>query len=436
MKKKCGIFGIYSKDNNIDYMKKGLELLQHRGQESFGICFVDNNKIITKKYIGLVKDSYRDIVEKSNISIGHVRYSTSGNSKKDKSCVLEETQPLSGIKNNIHFSIAHNGNIPKFINHDTKELVKFIENHSSNNFEEILIDLIEKINAAFCLLIITRNAIYGLRDRYGIRPLCIGSYNDDYCISSESCAIQHFNLIRDINAGEIIKLTRTGYKSIYLSNNKEDSSLCSFEYIYFMKPLSVHNGKSIKNYRKELGLVLAEKETIVEKDYIVCGVPSSGLIYAESYSDKLNLNMYNIIEKNKLSNRSFIESSQMKREDKCKHKFIFDKDKIRDKKIIIVDDSIVRGTVIKYIISKFKEYGAKEIHIRIPSPPVIDKCDFGIDIPTNTELLAYNRSIDEIKNILNINSICYLTIEELNRVLPKNAYKQYFGVNVDSKLYI
>lgn len=436
MKKKCGIFGIYSKDNNIDYMKKGLELLQHRGQESFGISFVNNDKIITKKYVGLVKDSFEDIVEKSNISIGHVRYSTSGNSKKNKNYILEETQPLYGKKNNINFFIAHNGNIPKFINHDTKELVKFIENHVRNNFEEILIDLIEKINAAFCLLIITDDSIYGMRDRYGIRPLCIGSYNDDYCISSESCAMQHFNLIRDINAGEIIKLSKTGYKSIYLSNNKEDSSLCSFEYIYFMKPKSVHNGKSIECYRRELGLILAEKETIVEKDYIVCGVPSSGLIYAESYSDKLNLNLSNIIEKNKLSNRSFIESSQMKREDKCKHKFIFDEDKIRDKKIIIVDDSIVRGTVIKYIISKFKEYGAKEIHIRIPSPPVIDKCDFGIDIPTNTELLAYNRSMDEIKNILNIESIFYLTIEELNSVLPENAYKQYFGVKVEQKLYI
>lgn len=438
MKEKCGVFGIYNSISNSDTIPlviNGLKLLQHRGQEGCGVAFENNRQLDIHKGVGLVTDVFKDDISiQTNKCIGHVRYSTSGNSKISDNSKLIECQPLEGNSNGEEFYISHNGNIPKIKTHDTKYIADFINKSYGDDFEQKLISLMETIPCAYSILILTNNCIYGLRDRYGIRPLCIGTSNKSYCISSESCALQDFKLDRDVLPGEIIKINESGIQTIYKYDNAK-LSICAFEYLYFLNPYSICDGYNVTNVRNNLGKILADKETLnIDDEYIVIGIPNSGILSAKSYASSLSIKYVQAITKNKYSNRTFIIPNNVDRVNACNNKFIYDHNMIAGKKVIIIDDTIVRGNVIKSIIYNLVLCKASEIHIRVAAPPIINICQLGIDIPSCDELLAFNKNISQIKHELNVDSIKYLTIKELITVIPPSSYKECFGEEIDNKM--
>lgn len=273
-----------------------------------------------------------------------------------------------------------------------------------------------------------------MRDRYGIRPLCIGNSDKSYCISSESCALQDFEFNRDILPGEIIKINDNGIQTIYQYDNSK-LSICAFEYLYFLNPDSICDGYNVTTVRNNLGKILADKETLnIDDEYIVIGIPNSGLLSAKSYATSLSIKYVQAITKNKYSNRTFIIPNNVDRINACNRKFIYDYDSIANKKVIIIDDTIVRGNVIKSIIHNLVLCKASEIHIRLAAPPIINICQLGIDIPSREELLAHNKNISQIKDELKVESIKYLTIDELNSVIPPSSYKECFGEEIDNKM--
>ena len=420
----CGIFGIYNcrgKDDIFTDLVNGLKTLQHRGKDSCGVSYTDGRDIHYEKYIGKIKGFNSP---KSNIlsGIGHVRYSTSGVSKEGNEVCFEEIQPLT--KNNT--SIVHNGNIPTITNsHDSKYLLdKIIQR--KNTIEEALIDIMNTIPASYCILIITGTDLYILKDRYGIRPLSYGYKDGNVYLSSETVALSNCSDVTEVGSGEILKLNQSGIQRIY-NHPKSMDCICLFEIIYFMNPSSYYNHKSIKSFREELSHQLAKKEDIIKdtENYIVIGIPNSGIIYGQTYAMDLSLQYKQLITKS-TEDRTFISLNQMERKKACRKKFIYDKDQIKDKKLILLDDTIVRGNVIQTIINELRKLDPLEIHVRIPSPPVIDICQLGIAINTKEELLMSNRTVDEVRELINVDSLRYLELSDLT-MIPQDSYKQCFG---------
>ena len=439
MKEKCGIYGIFSINSGtyIDDIIKGMELLQHRGQDGCGIAYTDSyNNLITERGSGLVKDVFTNSIKKLTCDkcIGHVRYSTSSKSKENKSLIKDECQPIYGQSNLGEFYLVHNGNIPNVDGHDTQQIVKFLENLEYNSWDNKLIKLMETIPAAYCILIITKTHLYALRDRFGIRPLCIGKDNNSFCISSESCALHKHQYLCDINPGEIISINNEGIKKIYKYKNAK-LSICALEFIYFMKPNSFSDGYYVSDVRYKMGIMLAKNETLKVTNYLIVGVPETGIISAQGYANELKAKYMQIITKNKNMHRTFILPDDNQRTVACSNKFNFDSKKINGSKIIIIDDSLVRGNVMKSIIRKLWDLGAIEIHVRISSPPIISTCQFGIDIPSKHELFIHKKSYIDIINELSVTSIRYFKYKDLDKVLPPCSYKECFGETVIDSMY-
>ena len=440
MKEKCGVFGIYTKnssDQNLGCLIQGLKYLQHRGQESCGVAYHQNTELICEKELGLVANAFKELKYekiKTNKCIGHVRYSTSGNSKNNEKDLYEECQPLYGKCKLGPFFLAHNGNIPNLNEHDTQYIIKFIQNSLETTWTNIFISLVESIPVAYCLLIITNDSIFAVRDKYGIRPLCIGVNNEtDFCFSSESCALQHYDYVRDVKPGEIVVADDNGLKSKYVSPFS-NLRLCAFECIYFMNEKSICNGMIVSEIRQLFGTKLANKETFVfDENTIVVGVPKTGIVSAKTYASTLNLPYIQAIRKNENVGRTFIAPSNKERLSLCRRKFSFDELKIKDKNIIIIDDTIVRGNVMKTIIQELYKFGAKKIHVRVPSPKIINKCSLGIDIPSCEELLAFNRTNIEIAKELRVSTINYLEYDDFDKILSFSTYKECFGEAYDYK---
>lgn len=434
IKEKCGIFGIYAKKKSYETILnviQGLELLQHRGQESCGTAYEENNSLFCQTHPGLVKNSFKNVKDDkimTNKCIGHVRYSTSGNSKNNVNSMRDECQPLYGTCKLGGFFLAHNGNVPKLNEHDTLYIIKFIQDSPESTWRERFMRLIETIPVAYCLLIITNDAVYAVRDRYGIRPLCIGKdAEENFCFSSESCALQHFTYVRDVYPGEVVMINNDGLTSLY-TFPKTTLKLCAFECIYFMKENSICNGMLVSEIRRLFGKELANKEYHnFDDNTIVVGVPMSGIVSAKSYADTLNLPYLQVIHKNENIGRTFIAPSNEERLSLCRQKFLLNETEIKDKNIIIVDDTVVRGNVMKTIVQQMYENGAKQVHIRIPSPKIVDKCTLGIDIPSREELLAFNKNNLEIAKELKVLTINYLDYEDLDKILPFSTYKECFG---------
>jgi len=409
MYEKCGIFGIISKQNTIPILLNGLKNLQHRGQDGCGIGYIENNELCNIKKLGLVSVLENDIQNiTSNMSIGHVRYATSS---KKQCC--DEVQPLQS-KN---FLIVHNGNIP-FCKHvyDTAYLRNFIESYE--NIEDALIQLINTISGVYNLLILTKDSIYVIKDRYGFRPLCLLQNSHSISVMSENVAYSESKIIKEVEAGEIIKISDYNtYSTIYKFNHNQQK-FCIFENIYFMNPNTIRHETSVKDFRINLGSLLARQETCnFSKDYIVVGVPRSGIFSGKSYANTLKLHYEQFILKNKNVNRSFIEPTQEKRKEVLRKKFIFEN---VPKKIIVVDDTIVRGNTMKKLVELLKECGAEEIHIRIPAPPVISECFYGVDIASKHELLSYNKTLDQMKEELKVDSLRF--IENIESYYSEQQY--------------
>ena len=439
----CGIFAIYNNNYSINNLKDliyYLKRLQHRGKDGYGMVYLEDKSLVTIKNNGEIKndihDRILDIYSKS--CIGHLRYSTSGNSVKNGKVYKQELQPMRGFSNDIgSFYVAHNGNIPNIKIHDTTYIKNILEK-DTDTFENKLINVMNTIPAAFSIIILTNNNdLYLMRDRFGIRPLCFGENNNKFYASSESCSFnKNIRYLRDVYPGEIIKINNNGYRTIYQHNNSK-LNLCAFEILYFLNEYSYVDGMNIKNVRKNLGKILANKEKMFKnkKDYIVTGIPLTGILYGKSYAETLELEYKQLIYKNENVSRTFIILNDNERKKACSDKFIYNQKEIKGKNVILVDDTIVRGNVIKCIINNFKKYGAKEIHVRIPAPPVIDICELGISIQTKEELIMYNKTIDEVCIEIGADSLVYLTTQELE-YFPKNSYNQCFTgyINPEIKL--
>ena len=438
IKEACGVFGLYDLDgNNVsNTIYYALLALQHRGQESCGIAVsntnVDEKNIFCYKDMGLVSQVFnKENIKKldGNLGIGHVRYSTTGESIK------ENAQPLAlnYIKGTL--AVAHNGNLINTqelrnklqkngaIFHTTidSEVIAYYiakERVRSNSIEQAISKTMNIIKGAYSLIIASPRKLIGVRDPHGFKPLCLGKKDNSYILSSETCALDTIGatFIRDIEPGEIITITKDGIES-----NKENiisesrRGRCIFEYIYFSREDSYIDNISVYNARFKAGEYLAT-DSYVDADLVV-GVPNSGNIGAKGYAKKANIPFAEAFVKNSYIGRTFIRPEQSERTIAVKIKLNVLKEVVKDKRIVLIDDSIVRGTTIKEIINLLKEAGAKEIHIRISSPPFICPCYFGIDVPKREDLITYNHNKDDICNIIGANSLEYLKVERLPQLV-------------------
>tara|TARA_B100001094_G_scaffold115639_1_gene111564 strand:- start:148 stop:1479 length:1332 start_codon:yes stop_codon:yes gene_type:complete len=441
----CGIFAIFSSRETTSTIAKtieGLKLLQHRGRDGCGIAYSRKSLMEIEhavyKGLGSVKDVFEGFENKrSSICIGHTRYSTSGSSMSSM-IKHNELQPINKTIDGAAITIVHNGNIPNSRYHDTTMLLDMLV-ASQDDIEATLVKMLNKIPVAYSLIIMYNETLYIVRDRFGIRPLSVAYYEDgDICISSETRPMEACRNIREVGSGEIIRIDKTNISSIY-SHPQAVSGLCLFEILYFMNPRSLVYGNSVEFHRKRLGRMLGQKEKNIPRNstnFVVVGVPDSGIIAARAYCDQMNLTYIQLIKKTVQcengEDRTFILPSQTIRERECRKKFKFSAESIQDMNIVVIDDTIVRGTVITTIIQSLRHFGARSVHIRIPAPPIVDKCELGIAIQSREELLLYNRTQEQARIQIGADSLGYLELGDLS-IFPVTSYAGYFGRHIDYK---
>lgn len=436
LKEECGIVAFYSK-NEHPLGKEGyvsLMALQHRGQESAGICFPDGNKLRVKKGLGLVQEVFQDpklFTVQAKRGIAHVRYSTTGDN------TIENAQPISTTSIQGPVAIAHNGNL---INTDSikEELLEEHYSFTTTIDSEIILHLLAKyhngsllsslkktlqrIRGAYSLVIMDSEKIYAARDPFGLRPLILGKRDDQYIIASESCALDVLGaeIIRDIERGEIIVIDDQGVYSHRYDDTKFDH-ICSFEYVYFSRPDSVLEGISVYETRLRAGEILAKKDEGEEFD-LVAPVPDSGIAAATGYARAMKIPYASVLIKNKYVGRTFISPTQEEREMMLRLKLNVSKEQVKDKKIVLVDDSIVRGTTMKAIVRHLKKAGAKEVHVRISSPPVKHSCYFGIDTPERKSLISSHMDVDQVAEFIEADSLRFITPQELSESITRESH--------------
>lgn len=424
----CGVFGVYSSENRTvaHTVYYGLYALQHRGQESGGIAVAFADKITYYKGMGLIPEIFAngnlDKLPEGDIAIGHVRYSTTGASQ------LLNAQPVVFTGKCGKMALAHNGNLT-----NTKqlrdELIAQNAVFQTTIDSEVMAVLINKLSdgdilkgvklacplfkGAYALVIMTADKLIAVRDPYGIRPLCLGTVDDDVVVASESCALDAVgaNFLRDVKPGEIVVIDSNGIQSHMMENVPKKSALCIFEYVYFARHDSIIDGCSVYHARQEAGRLLA-KYYGVEAD-IVAGVPDSANVAARAYAEESGIPFVEALAKNRYVGRTFIQPDQRQRENSLSVKMNALRANIRGKRLIIIDDSIVRGTTMRKIIKMLRDAGAKEVHIRICSPIVKHPCHLGIDIQTYSQLIGAYRDENQICKRIGADSVRYLSVEHL-----------------------
>lgn len=436
MEEECGIFGIYSKTKNKKISKMsylGLHALQHRGQESAGICVNQENKLKVHKGMGLVSNVFdKDILQEleGNISIGHVRYSTTGSS------LLVNAQPLltNSIKGDL--ALAHNGNLVNgqelknnleaqgSIFHstlDTEVIAHLVARSLKDDIEEAFIQSLKQLKGAFSLIAMTKNSLIAARDPFGFRPLVLGKKGNDYVLASETCAFDIIDaeFVREVKPGEVLIINENGIKTRRYSNNKP-KAFCVFEFIYFARPDSVIGGENVYLARKRMGKRLA-REMDIEADLVV-PVPSSGGAAAQGYSEESGISYADGILRNRYVGRTFIQPTQEMRDLKVRMKLNPISKILKGKDIILIDDSIVRGTTSKQIINRLKETGVNKIHMAIASPPVRNPCYYGLDTSRRKELIAGKKEVDKIAEYIGADSLYYLSLKGILKVLQADNY--------------
>ena len=430
----CGVFGMYDFDGGdvASTIYYGLFALQHRGQESCGIAVSDTNgprgNMISHKGMGLVNEVFTpEHLErmKGDIGVGHVRYSTAGSSTR------ENAQPLvlNYVKGTL--AMAHNGNLINanelrreleytgaiFQTTIDSEVIAYHiarERLNSKTAEEAVRRACMKLKGAYALVVASPRKLIAARDSYGFKPLCIGKRDNAYIVTSETCALDTIGatFVRDVLPGEVVAITPDGIESdCSMAIPKEQQARCVFEYIYFARPDSHFDGESVYASRIKAGRFLA-MDSPVEAD-IVTGVPESGNAAALGYSLESGIPYGTAFVKNGYVGRTFIKPKQSSRESSVQIKLNVLKEAVAGKRVIMIDDSIVRGTTSDRIVRMLRDAGAKEVHVRISSPPFLWPCYFGTDIPAREQLIAYNRSIEEIRKIIGADSLGYLAIERL-----------------------
>jgi len=429
LKEECGVFGISNSNDAAALTALGLHALQHRGQEGCGIVTFDGNKYYSEKRFGLVGDNFnKEKVLKSlpgNYAVGHNRYSTTGDN------TLRNIQPFFADTNAGGIGVAHNGNLTNSITlrnklvqdgaifhttSDTETIVQLIAKSKRNKTIDKVIDAIFQIQGGYALVMLTQNTLIGVRDPYGIRPLIIGKIKDSYVFASETCALDIIGAkyVRDVENGEVVYVEDNELKSIKPFPARKVRP-CVFEYIYFARPDSLLNGKSAYEYRKNFGIELA-KENKIDAD-IVVPVPDSGNAAALGFAQYLGINFELGLIRNHYVGRTFIEPSQKIRSLGVKLKLNANQSTIKDKNIILIDDSLVRGTTSHKIVKMLYDAGAKEVHVKIACPEIRYPDFYGVDTPTKKELLAANKTNDEICEYIGAQSLDFLSLEGMYRAM-------------------
>lgn len=429
----CGVFGIFS-DGTINpayACYNGLLALQHRGQESCGIAVSDDGVIDYHKNMGLVTEVFNNgILDSLNgqMGISHVRYSTAGGS------VLENAQPLVMRYVKGTLSVAHNGNLTNaveirrqleqrgaiFQTTIDSEVICYLiarERLKCHSVEEAVARTMQVIEGAYSLLVMSPRKLIAARDPHGFRPLCMGKYNDSIVFASESAALDACGAeyIREVEPGEIIVVNNEGVHSIKPDFGEKKNSLCIFEYIYFARSDSFIDGVSVYEARKQAGRILARTYP-VEADMVI-GVPESGIDAAIGYSEESGIPYEKAIVKNSYIGRTFIKPSQKERMKSVRIKLNPIANMVKGKRVVMIDDSIVRGTTVDRIVTMLREAGAKEVHMRISSPPFLWPCYYGTDIPSRSELIACNHTIEEITKLSGADSLGYLPVDSLHEMI-------------------
>lgn len=428
MKEYCGVFGIYNfaEDSPAKSVYYGLFALQHRGQESAGIAVSDGKDIGHHRGMGLVNQIFNEESLsglKGTIAIGHVRYSTTGSSS------IENAQPIVIDTRYGPIALAHNGNLVNageqrqelkdrgisFVGTtDSEVMAAMIAASKKSDFEDALVDALKHCKGAFSLLVLTRDKLIAARDPNGIRPLSIGKLEKACVVSSETCALDILGAqyVRDVANGELVVIDKNGISSKTWEMGEREA-LCVFEYIYFARPDSVLHGRNVYETRFNMGKYLA-KEHPADADMII-PVPESGVPAAIGFSAESKIPYGEGLIKNRYIGRTFIQPSQEIRDLGVKIKLNPIRDAVRGKKVVVIDDSIVRGTTSRQIVRLVREAGAREVHMRISSPPNLYSCFYGIDTPTRAELIAANLSIEGIRKYLEADSLGYLSLKNLIR---------------------
>lgn len=442
MGEECGVFGAYDMDGGdvAPSVYYGLFALQHRGQESCGIAVTDTygeRKVHSKKGLGLVNEVFdEEALEglKGNLGVGHVRYSTAGATRVENAMPLV----LNYVKGTL--AIAHNGNLTNAVElrHELEytgaifqttidsEVIAYHiarERLKTAKAEEAVRNAMKKIEGAYALVVISPRKMIGARDPFGLRPLCIGKRDDTYFLASESCAIAAVGgeFVRDVEPGEIVSFTKNGItsdKSMAISPKKQ--ARCIFEYIYFARTDSTIDQVNVYHSRITAGKALAQSYP-VEADLVV-GVPDSGLVAAKGYSEESGIPYGMAFHKNSYVGRTFIKPKQSQRESSVKIKLNVIEEVVKGKRIVMVDDSIVRGTTCANIIKMLKKAGATEVHVRISSPPFLHPCYFGTDVPSNDQLIAHSHTTEEIREMIGADSLGYMEIDKLKDMVGELAY--------------
>jgi len=432
MKEACAVFAIFAPNKEIARLTYfGLFVLQHRGQESSGISVTDGKKITTFKKMGLVSQVFdEDTIEKLTgiAAIGHNRYGTTGGS------VLENAQPFQYQTNLGPMALAHNGNLSNTeilrkkilasghsINSssDTEIIAKMIYSNPQKNWSKKITEGVKELKGAFTLVILTQKKIYGVRDPWGIRPLVLGKLNSSgYILASESCALPHIGatFVRDIKPGEIISIDKNGPKTVAIIKQPQ-TSFCIFEYVYFARADSVLNGRSVYQSRTLAGKLLASEHP-VKADYVI-SVPDSGTTAAIGFSLASKIPYVEGLLKNRYIGRTFIQPGDKLRKLGVRLKFSPVADMLQGKSVVVVDDSIVRGTTLHDLIKVLKKAGVGKVHLRIASPALKNPCFLGVDIEQHKELIANKRTIEQIRQKIGADSLGYLSLDGLKKSVGK-----------------
>ncbi|GJL85485.1 MAG: amidophosphoribosyltransferase [Micavibrio sp.] len=425
----CGVFGVYGHDDAAALTALGLHALQHRGQEACGVVSFDGEGFHSKKALGLVDSTFGEaaVIDQlqGHAAIGHNRYSTTGESG------IRNIQPLYADMDFGGFAVAHNGNLTNAntlrrdlvkrgaifqSTSDTEVIVHLVALSQKKSVTERLTDALKKIKGAYSLVVCAQDQIVGMRDPHGIRPLALGRLAESYILASESCALDIIgaDYVRDIEPGEMVVLNGKGVQSSYPLAKKLER-FCIFEYIYFSRPDSFMQGKSVYEMRKNIGAELA-REAPVDVDLVV-PVPDSGTPAAIGYAEESGIPFELGIIRNHYVGRTFIEPSDKIRHLGVKLKHNANKAYIKGKRVVLVDDSIVRGTTSKKIVEMMRAAGAEEVHMRISSPPTKHGCFYGIDTPSSGELLAHQKSVEEICDFIGADSLVYISFDGLYRAV-------------------
>ena len=435
LQEECAVFGIFGTDEASINTALGLHALQHRGQEAAGIVSFDGKTFFAHRGLGHVGENFgagsshiANLV--GHVAIGHNRYSTSGNSN-----ALLEIQPFSSELAFGGFALAHNGNLTNAArlrsslvetgslfqsSSDTEIIVHLVARSHQDTVTDRLIDALKQIEGAYSLVCVAKDMLIGVRDPLGVRPLVLGKQGDAYVLASESCALDIVGaeIVRDLDPGEILVITKAGIKSVKPFPAKQ-SRFCVFEYIYFARPDSVLEGRGVYHARKAIGAELA-RESGTDADLVV-PVPDSGVPAALGYAEAANIHFELGIIRNHYIGRTFIQPTQQGRNNSVKMKHNANSATVRGKRVVLVDDSIVRGTTSRKIVAMMRAAGATEVHMRIASPPTTNPCFYGVDTPDKDQLIAAKLDIEAIAKEIGADSLAFISIDGLYRAMGETS---------------